>query len=372
MIHEINMATYRPRMRMILGIGDSGTGKTNFIGTMPKPVLVFSFDQGFDTIAMQDGIHVVSIQEASRLTPKAWTEFKARFKKFEAGEQYTWADGRVEKYKSIALDGVGPFLCDYCMNYYQYMGSNVDKKASYTQYQQLLENMTDVFNDCKRMAEYVVCTALTKVDKDELTGEIMTLPNLTGSIRDQLAAKFDAVFFFYTNRKPTGEEVFTIKTVAGYREKGKIRLPSDIRQAVAPTIENPDFSRLLALVASKIEAVYGNAPKPTAETPIQPVSSPAPQSPVPATPSGPSAPRPVTGVAVKAASGPVIQPQKPTPAMTQSLPGSAHVVKPPVPVSTPTQSNPLLTGVNASKGNPGTAAAVVPGKTPVKIVPRER
>lgn len=291
MIEEIDMSSYRPRMRMVLAIGDSGTGKTHFIGTMPKPAIVFSFDQGFDTIAMTPGIKVVSIQEKDRKSPKAWTEFKARFKQWEAGEQYTWPEGtakagQTEKFKSVALDGVGPFLCDYCMNHYQWLGSNVDKKASYTQYQQLLENMLDVFNDCKRLAEYVVCTALTKIEKDELTGEVLTLPNLTGQIRDQLAARFDAVFFFYAEKKTDGREVYSIKTVAGYREKGKIRLPSDIKTSVAPTIENPDFSLILASVASKIESVYGNLP-----TPAPVATAPSVE---PAKPSGPSAPRPVT------------------------------------------------------------------------------
>lgn len=311
MIEEIDMSTYRPRVRMVLAIGDSGTGKTHFLGTMPKPAIVFSFDQGFDTIAMQPGIRVISIQEKDRRNPKAWTEFKARFKQWEAGEQYTWPDGRKEKFKSVALDGVGPFLCDYCMNYFQYMGSNVDKKASYTQYQQLLENMLDVFNDCKRLAEYVCCTALTKIEKDDLTGEVMTLPNLTGSIRDQLSARFDAAFFFYVDRKTDGREVYSIKTVAGYREKGKIRLPSAIKTAVLPTIENPDFAAILALVGSKIEAVYGNLTTPPA---TEPVASPVSQEQT--KPSGPSAPR---SVPVVAASAPVITP----PALKPAVPLAA-------------------------------------------------
>lgn len=355
MIEEINMSTYRPRMRMILGIGDSGTGKTHFIGTMPKPILVFSFDQGFDTIAMKDGIKVISIQEKDRKSPKAWTDFKTRFKQWEGGEMFTWADGRQEKYRSVALDGVGPFLSEYCLNHYQYLGSNIDKKATFTQYQQILENMGDVFNDCKRLAEYVVVTALTKIDKDELSGEIMTLPNLTGSIKDQLAAKFDAVFFFYLDRKPDGREVYAIKTVAGYREKGKIRLPSEIKSAVAPTVENPSFEGLLGMVDAKITSVYGNAPTPPAKDPIISHTleqfKPPPQAPL-AKPAGPLAPRPIE-VAKPAAVVPITPVPVPTPIKAQTS-VVAPTVKP---------------GVPAPVARPVAAPAYV---APAKIQPRVR
>lgn len=351
MIEEIDMSTYRPRTRMILGIGDSGTGKTHFIGTMPKPLIVFSFDQGFDTIAMRPGIKVVSIQEKDRKSPKAWQEFKARFAKFLGGETYNG-----EKYKSIALDGV-TFLSEYCMNYYQFMGSNVDKKATFTQYQQLLENMSDVFNDCKRTTEFVCCTALTKVDKDELTGEIMTLPNLTGSIRDQLAAKFDAVFFFYSERKTNGTEVYSIKTVSGYREKGKIRLPSDMRGVIAPVVENPNFEQLLKLIESKIELVYGSLPKPpeTSQAP-EVETAPSNSSPEPQAQgqeSGPIPPRPSAVVKAAPASS------------TGGLVSPAQSVKPALKPVSPRPAAPIT--------NPGKSAGVGQVAKPVvRIQPRVR
>lgn len=261
MLEELDMSTHRPKMRKILLLGGYGSGKTHFIGTAPKPALVYSFDKGYDTVAMTPGIRVVSVLEASRQKPEGWTDFRRRWQQTLKGESYTWPDGRTERYQTIALDGLG-FLGDMCMNYYQYMGQNVDKKATYTQYQQILENVSDIVNDALRIAEFVICTTLIKVEKDELTGEVLSLPAMTGSIRDSIGAKFDAVFYMYADKKPNGDEVFSAKTVGGYREKAKIRLPSDIRSVVAPTLVDPDLGEILRLVATRISEVYGDRPMP--------------------------------------------------------------------------------------------------------------
>lgn len=267
-IEELDMVAHRPKMRKVLALGDYGSGKTHFVGTFPKPLMIFSFDRGYDTVAMQPGIRVVSILEENRQSPKAWMEFRARFRKFLAGEEFTWADGTKERFKSASLDSL-TFLSEYCMNHYQYLGSNVDKKATYTQYQQILENMTDIVNDVMRAVEYFCCTALIRVEKDDLTGEVLSLPNMMGSIRDQVGAKFDAVFYLYTDKKTSGEEVYRMKTVGGYREKAKIRLPSDIRNVIKPTFENPNMQEILKLVSTRIDEVYGDAPKPEAAKPAE-------------------------------------------------------------------------------------------------------
>lgn len=281
MIEELDMATHKPQLRKVLVLGGYGAGKTHFIGTAPKPLCVFSFDKGYDTIAMTPGIKVISVLEEDRQRPQAWQQYRQRWQKFLKGEEYVWPDGRKEKFRSFAVDG-GSFLSEICMNHYQYMGQNVDKKATYTQYQQILENITDIVNDGKRSAEFFFFSALIKLDKDEVSGEILAMPALMGSIRDNIGAQFDAVFYLYTDKTPKGEEVYRMKTVGGYREKAKIRLPADIRSVVAPTIDDPDFGRILAMVDAKIESVYGThaqppvAAPPTAAAATPPLAQPLP------------------------------------------------------------------------------------------------
>lgn len=297
MLQEIDMTTHRPSLRKVLLLGSYGAGKTHFIGTAPKPCAVFSFDRGYDTIAMTPGVKVISILEDDRQFPKAWQQFRLRWQQFIKGEQYTWPDGRKEPYKTVALDSL-TFLSEICMNHYQYMGQNVDKKATFTQYQQILENMTDIVNDAKRLANHVICTALIKIEKDELSGETLSLPAMIGSIRDNIGAQFDAVFYMYTDKTPQGVEVFRMKTVGGYREKAKLRLPANIRSVMAPTITDPNFMTILKMIEERVESVYGE------QLTIPPVESAPVEQPAASAPAPKAAPLPAQAPARVAPSAP--------------------------------------------------------------------
>lgn len=368
MLQEIDMATHRPSVSKLLVMGDYGGGKTHFIGTLPKPVLHYSFDKGYDTVAMMPGIKVVSVQEDDRRRPKAWIEFNEHFRKFTGGKLlYKWPDGRLEAYKSSALDSL-TFLSAFCLNHYQFMGSNVDKKATYTQYQQLLENMGDVISASRRCVEVVCCTALVKVDKDELTGEVLALPNMTGSIRDVLGAHFDAVFYVYVDKTPQGKEVFKMKTVGGYREKAKIRLPADIKIAIAPTIEDPNFETLIGKINARIESVYGNLPQPPKEAPQ---AAPALLGPKPAFLVPVAAPKPAVAAPAAKPAAPKLVGARPTATPAAAAPKPAAPAPAPVPAAAP----------QPVKASPQPVPALVPKPTAtksgykppkVKIKPRER
>ena len=38
MIEEIDMAQHRPQLKKVFALGDYGSGKTHFVGTLPKPL----------------------------------------------------------------------------------------------------------------------------------------------------------------------------------------------------------------------------------------------------------------------------------------------------------------------------------------------
>ena len=251
MLQEIDMATYIPKTKTILAIGESGAGKTRLCGTAKKPVMLFSFDKGYDTVALTPGVKVVSILEEDRRRPVAWREFKMRFDKWLLGEEYTWPDGRKEQYRTGALDSL-TFLSQYCLNHFQGVNNNIDKKATYTEYQQILDNMEDILGKIKRTTEYMVCTALLRTDKDELTGQVMMQPNVIGSLRDKLAAHFDAVFLLAAIPQLQGQPKYIMKTAPDMRVNSKFRLPAAIKDVTKPS-EEPNIDKLLTRIENRAQ-----------------------------------------------------------------------------------------------------------------------
>ena len=105
-MEELNLAEVKPDIKKILLIGPEGSGKTHFIGTMPKPIYLFSFDKGYHTLAGKPGITVGLCMDENRYVPHAYADFKQRFDQLKKGLKYKWPDGKEEPYCTIALDSL--------------------------------------------------------------------------------------------------------------------------------------------------------------------------------------------------------------------------------------------------------------------------
>lgn len=252
---EFDLIGVKPDIRKILLIGSEGTGKTNFIKTMPKPIYCFSFDKGYLTLAGEEGIRVGLCMDEDRYHPKAYAEFDKRFKQLYEGEKFKWPDGREEQYKTIALDNLS-FLSTAMYNYLQAVNSNIDKPGGYAVYGALKSKMQDVLSKCIMTADYVLCTALIESSKDETTGEIFYTPDMEGSIRHEIGAWFDAVFYMTVDKKPSGEKHYKLITVGERRQKAKIRVPSKVASAIS-AVEVPDFALLTKKIAAAVVATGG-------------------------------------------------------------------------------------------------------------------
>jgi len=242
-MQEFDLATRVPECKKVLIIGQEGSGKTHLIGTFPKPIFMFSFDKGYDTLAGIAGIKVATFVDENREKPVAYREFEQRLAKLMQGEEYTWADGRKEVYKTIAIDSI-TFLSNALFDHVQALNSNVNKKASFNEYQIIKSMLQDVLTKCLLVGEYVAVSSLIKVDKDDLTGEVFFLPNVIGSTRDDMGAWFDAVFFSVANKSFDGKVTYKINLVGDSRRKAKIRIPSSLARLFNPE-EEADFQVIL-------------------------------------------------------------------------------------------------------------------------------
>lgn len=246
-MEEIDLLTVVPSLKKVLIVGAEGVGKTNFIKTMPKPIYCFSFDKGFLTLAGEEGIKVGVCLDDDRYKPKAYREFDAKFKALIAGEKYKWPDGREEAYKTIAFDNI-TFLATMVYDHYQYINNNIDKPGGYAVYGLVKSKLQDFVSKAICIASNVVATALVEPTKDEITGEIFFLPSMVGSIKNEVGAWFDAVFFLTVDKTPDGKKQYKLLTVGDRRQKAKVRIPSRIADTIA-AVETPDFG----LLVKKIE-----------------------------------------------------------------------------------------------------------------------
>jgi hypothetical protein len=242
-MQEIQLTDVKPDIKKILLIGQEGSGKTHFIGTMPRPLYLFSFDKGFLTLAGEPGITVGVCMDEDRYKPHAYADFKAKFDALKKGLDYTWPDGRKERYKTIAIDSLS-FLSTFMFDHEQRVNNNIDKPGGYGVYGSVKSKMQDVVNQAVMLTEYVVCTALVEATKDDLTGEIFYVPNMVGSMKNEVGAWFDAVFYMTVDKSSaTGGKVYKMVTVGDKRYKAKVRLPNSMVNKLL-AIEEPDFAKL--------------------------------------------------------------------------------------------------------------------------------
>lgn len=242
-MQEIDLTTVKPDIQKILLVGKEGTGKTNFIKTMPKPIYLFSFDKGYLTLAGEEGIQVGLCMDEDRYRPKGFREFKRQFDALKAG---TVKYKGQTPYKTIALDNI-TFLSTMLYDDLQALNSNIDKPGGYAVYGLVKSKMRDIINQCIVIAPHVVCTALVDANKDEISGEIFFTPDMVGSMKNEIGAWFDAVFYTDVDKKPNGEKHFKLITVGERRQKAKIRVPSRIANAINP-VEEPDYTKLMAKI----------------------------------------------------------------------------------------------------------------------------
>ena len=255
-MQTLELATLTPKIQSVLVLGMEGAGKTHFIGTFPKPILLYSLDGGYQTLAGVSGVRAKVFTEVDRRKPVAAAEFEVEFAKYLAGQEplYKWPDGKEEPFKTIAIDPLS-FLSQYMMHNIQFVNRTTDKKPSWDEYDIVLKKWTDLLIRCLRVSAeqgaHVVCTCHVKIDKDEDTGQMWFLPDIAGSAREKLGAWFDAVFYLKVDKKPTGEKEYQLCTVGERRERARLRLPSAI-EGTLKAIEVPDF----AVISGRLEAAF--------------------------------------------------------------------------------------------------------------------
>lgn len=223
-----------------LVIGETGTGKTRFSGTFPKPFL-FSFDGGVDTLIGKDIDYEVFI-ESNRNSPSAYTKFKTAWDKIS----------KEDKYQTLILDNVTN-LSKFIMDELIFINGLVDKnlgQQSWDMYRILKNKMYDVISQSAIQQKYIVCTALPEWETDKNTNEMKVFPSTEGRFRQDMCAWFSEVYYTMVDRTKEGLR-YSLKTKADGKYTAKSRLDEVIRNRGGrglPEMIEPSFDSLMSYV----------------------------------------------------------------------------------------------------------------------------
>jgi len=223
-----------------LGVGDYGTGKTFSLQTMPKPVLIHSFDPGgTDAIGWliddpEEPIHAETQFEANDAeNPVAYREWDNRFQ---------------DLYKSDFFEGIETFVLDSLTNFGEAIMREQLKKAGRVgqpprqrDYQIQMLTLQDDVGMMVDVPCHFFMTAHIDLRKDQVSGKMETAPMVTGKLKTKLPSLFNEIWVYTTSQSSSGTQYSVRLAPDGYY-KARSRLASN--DTLPDTItDQPEFTR---------------------------------------------------------------------------------------------------------------------------------
>ncbi len=197
-------------------IGEPGTGKTKFLGTLPKPLYVFDADKGMRTLRGVEGITYDTYRDApfGMEVPKDSTLYKWG---------HGW-DAMTKKlrgfhtdcpYASVAIDTV-TFMQTLAKNSARLRapaerGKEVMEKQHWGEISNMMNSMLDLLIMIPGTIKVV--TTHVKRDVNPINDNTEFVPLIDGNMQGRIAGFFDEVY--YTNRSLSADkksEIFTLQT----------------------------------------------------------------------------------------------------------------------------------------------------------------
>lgn len=223
--------------KAILLIGDSGTGKTTFLRTMPTPFVAMFDPNGREALVGANG---VSIKQYP-LAADGWSAFRADLESIR--KDISVLDG----HQTFALDSL-TFAADACLAFVlKKAGKPADGQLSMAEWGDAIRQIKDVMAVVTTLPIHTVVTAHIAIEKDELTGGIQRLPLIYGKeLPGKLPAYFTEVWFTSIEHKQNG---------ASHEAKYRVQLIPDQKYTLAKTqlnktgklnrYEAPDFASVI-------------------------------------------------------------------------------------------------------------------------------
>lgn len=231
------MGTQASPYKRILIIGDSGTGKTHFVGTMPKP-FVADFDRGLATLQGKDVL-------TTPYDADSWGDFKKEIQDWRKGPQY----GR----ETFSLDSLS-MASEAALAAVMTKNGRRTAQPTIADWGEAIREMKEVLGYLTTLPCHVVVTAHNQIVRDEVLGDIQYLPLIYGKdLPHRLGIWFDEVY-----ATTVQETIQNGQKQIGYRLQVKPDGRSKIIKSRMNTdgklfqmYEEPDFSALVAKTSTQ-------------------------------------------------------------------------------------------------------------------------
>ncbi len=224
-----DITTENLKLRVMV-YGKSGTGKTTFAGTFPKPYF-FDFNMGMLSLRGKDIVYDTFVDE-DLAHPTAYRRFLKRVDEV-----------KDEKFETVVVDDF-PSMCECMMRNIQMTNGTLEKTPNLHEWQLLVRRGEEAFHRFKLLGFNVVFIALEKVLTDEVTGEIKNIPLIMGkALPERSPGWFDEVFRAQVDRDKEGKAVYHLLTTAARRYEAKSRLAG--MSHCFSELETPDYKVLM-------------------------------------------------------------------------------------------------------------------------------
>lgn len=168
-----------PKVSRILIVGDSGTGKTHFIGTMPKPFIA-DFDRGLATLQGHQTAKGIAY------TKDEWGKFKQELEKWRQTARYGA--------ETFALDSL-TMASEAAMHHVLKKNGRANAQPTIADWGEAIREVKDALDWISTLPVNVVVTAHNQLEKDEVLGDIQNRPLIFGKdLPARLGIWFDEVY----------------------------------------------------------------------------------------------------------------------------------------------------------------------------------
>jgi len=195
--------------------GDSGSGKTQVMTTMPGRKLLIDLDNRAETVVGTKNLHIVRCHEADPRSPKAWMELLAIQKQIVVDIK-----ANDFPFESIIYDGL-TMMGRIAMNWALLLDGKRGLGGSPAQQHYLpqMDNLAKFILSSLTLPRHIGYTGHIELHEDMEDGKMKFYPKITGKLRTELPNWFNETYCCYRVQDTEGKISYRWLTAGSGRQE---------------------------------------------------------------------------------------------------------------------------------------------------------